>query len=37
MWFRRCEPQKIIPVAGHEYAASVMGELENGLVRGIAR
>ena len=37
MWLRRGEMQKVIPVAGQEYAASLMGKTENCLVGRIAR
>jgi len=36
MLLRRCEMQKIVPVAREEYATSFVGKLENGLVRGVA-
>jgi len=31
------QTQKVVPVAGQEYATSLVGESENGFVRGIAR
>jgi len=37
MRFLRCETQRIVPAAGQEYAITLLGESENGLVRGIAR
>ena len=37
MWLRRCEMEKIVPVARKEYATSLVCKPENGLVGGIAR
>src|SRR5665213_149633 len=37
MRLRRCETQKVIPVAGQEYATSLMGKPENCLVGRIIR
>jgi hypothetical protein len=37
MWFRRCKMQKVVPVAGQEYAATLVGKPKNSVVGGIAR
>ena len=37
MWHRRRQIQKVIPVAGQEYATSLMGKPENCLVGRIVR
>jgi len=34
---RGCEMQKVVSVAGEEYATSLVGKPEDGLVGGIAR
>ena len=34
---RSCKRDKVVPIAGQEYATRIMGELENSLVGGIAR
>ncbi|SPF54349.1 hypothetical protein SBA4_6330015 [Candidatus Sulfopaludibacter sp. SbA4] len=36
MWPRRCEMEKVVPVASQQHATTLVGKLENGFVGGIA-
>ena len=37
VWPRRCEMEKVAPVAGQEHATMLVGKLEDGFVARIAR